>query len=31
MARKRHTAEKIVGKLRPAEVELEKGSSVAQS
>jgi len=29
MARKRHTAEEIVNKLRQAEVELSKGSSVA--
>jgi putative transposase len=29
MARKRHSAEEIVGKLRQAEVELGKGSSVA--
>ncbi len=29
MARKRHTAEQIIGKLREAEVELAKGSSVA--
>ena len=29
MARKRHTAEEIVNKLRQAEVELAKGSSVA--
>ena len=29
MARKRHTAEEIVNKLRQAEVELGKGSSVA--
>jgi len=29
MARKRHSAEEIVNKLRQAEVELGKGSSVA--
>lgn len=29
MARKRHSAEEIVNKLRQAEVELSKGSSVA--
>ena len=29
MGRKRHTAEEIVNKLRQAEVELSKGSSVA--
>ena len=29
MARKRHTAEQIIGKLREAEVELAKGQSVA--
>ena len=29
MARKRHTAEQIIGKLRAAEVELAKGQSVA--
>jgi putative transposase len=29
MSRKRHTAEEIVNKLRQAEVELSKGSSVA--
>ena len=29
MARKRHTAEQIIGKLREAEVGLAKGQSVA--
>jgi len=29
MARKRHTAEQIIGKLREAEVELARGQSVA--
>ncbi len=29
MARKRHTAEQVIGKLREAEVELAKGQSVA--
>ena len=29
MARKRHTAEQIIGKLREAEVELAKGQAVA--
>ena len=29
MARKRHTAEQIIGKLREAEVELAKGQVVA--
>ena len=28
MARKRHSAEEIVNKLRPAEVDLSKGGSV---
>lgn len=31
MARKRHTAEEIVNKLRRADVELSKGASVAQA
>ena len=31
MARKRHSAEEIVNKLRQAEVELGKGSSVASA
>ncbi len=30
MARKRHTAEEIIGKLRTAEIELAKGRSVAE-
>ena len=30
MARKRHTAEEIIGKLRTAEVELAKGASTAE-
>jgi transposase-like protein len=30
MARKRHTAEQIIAKLREAEIELAKGQSVAQ-
>ena len=29
MARKRHTAEEVVNKLRQADVELAKGSSIA--
>jgi transposase-like protein len=31
MARKRHTAEEIIGKLRAVEVELAKGQSAQQS
>ena len=31
MARTRHTAEQIVGKLREAEVHLAKGMSIAQA
>ena len=31
MARKRHRAEQIVNKLRRVDVELSKGSSVAQA
>jgi transposase-like protein len=30
MARKRHTAEQIIAKLREAEIELAKGQAVAQ-
>ncbi len=30
MARKRHTAEEIIGKLRTAEIELAKGRSAAE-
>jgi transposase-like protein len=30
MARKRHTAEEIIGKLRSAEIELAKGLSAAE-
>ena len=30
MARKRHTAEQIIGKLRTAEIELAKGLSTAE-
>ena len=30
MARKRHTSEQIIGKLREAEVELAKGQTVPQ-
>ena len=31
MARNRHTSEQIIGKLREAEVELAKGTPVAQA
>ena len=31
MARKRHTAEEIIGKLRAVEVELAKGRSAQQT
>ena len=31
MARNRHTSEQIIGKLREAEVELAKGTAVAQA
>ena len=31
MARKRHTAEEIVNKLREADVELAQGASIAQA
>ena len=31
MARKRHTAEEIIGKLRAVEVELAKGQSASQA
>ncbi len=30
MGRKRHTAEEIIGKLRPAEIELAKGLGTAE-